>query len=70
MNHEIIENVKKRIVDEVPNLMKTDLIEIILFGSCARGDYENDSDILTIVIIMNSILFIKRKSYSIKSSLN
>lgn len=45
MNHEIIENVKKRIVDEVPNLMKTDLIEIILFGSCARGDYENDSDI-------------------------
>ena len=45
MNLEIIENVKKKVVDEVPNLMKKDLAEIIMFGSCARGDFSVDSDI-------------------------
>lgn len=45
MNLETIESVKKKIVNEVPNLMKTDLVKIIMFGSCARGDYSNDSDI-------------------------
>lgn len=45
MNFETIEKVKKKIIKEVPNLMKTDLVEIIMFGSCARGDYNSDSDI-------------------------
>ena len=45
VNLEIIENVKKKVVDEVPNLMKKDLVEIIMFGSYARGDFSVDSDI-------------------------
>lgn len=45
MNREIIENVKKRIKEEVPTLMKTELVELIMFGSCARGDFIEDSDI-------------------------
>ena len=45
MNLEIIENLKKKVVDEVPNLMKKDLAEIIMFGSCARGDFSDDSDV-------------------------
>lgn len=45
MNFETIEKVKKKIIKEVPNLMKTDLVEIIMFGSFARGDYNSDSDI-------------------------
>lgn len=30
---------------EVRDIMKTDLVEIILYGSCARGDYTQESDI-------------------------
>ena len=45
MDTKTIEFVKIKIVNDVPNLMKSDLVEIILFGSCARGDYCSDSDI-------------------------
>lgn len=45
LNDEIIGKVKIEATDLVKNLMKTDLIKIILYGSCARGDYTEDSDI-------------------------
>ena len=32
-------------VDKIKDFMKSDLVEIILYGSCARGDYTEDSDI-------------------------
>lgn len=31
--------------DLMRELMKSDLLEIILYGSCDRGDYSEDSDI-------------------------
>lgn len=40
------------IVDEVKELLKEDIDKIVLYGSCARGDYDRESDI-DIMIIMN-----------------
>ena len=45
LTNEIIINVKKEAVDSVCRLMGMDLTEAILYGSCARGDYHEDSDI-------------------------
>lgn len=45
LNEELINNIKKDIVYMVKNLMGNELVEVILYGSCARGDYTNDSDI-------------------------
>ena len=45
LNNEIINNVKKEVACLVSELMKDDLVEVILYGSCARGDYTEDSDI-------------------------
>jgi tRNA nucleotidyltransferase (CCA-adding enzyme) len=36
----------------VISLMKNDIVEVILYGSCARGDYTADSDI-DIALITN-----------------
>ena len=36
---------KEEIVEKTQNLLKTDLVKVILYGSCARGDYKADSDV-------------------------
>lgn len=45
LNHEIIKKVKLEVTEMVRGLMESDLMEIILYGSCARGDFTEDSDI-------------------------
>lgn len=45
LTNEIISKVKKEVFDLVYRLMGTDLVEIILYGSCARGDFTKDSDV-------------------------
>ena len=45
LNSETIKKVKLEATEMVKKLMGSDLIEIILYGSCARGDYTDDSDI-------------------------
>ena len=45
LNTERIQAVKDYVVDKIKDFMKSDLVEIILYGSCARGDYTEDSDI-------------------------
>lgn len=45
LTDEIIGNVKTDVTNYVTERMKNDLVEVILYGSCARGDYTNDSDI-------------------------
>lgn len=52
VNDFIIENIKKEATDLVKMLMGKDLIKVILYGSCARGDYTQDSDI-DIALITN-----------------
>lgn len=48
----MIRSVCSTVAAEVPAMMKNDVKEIILFGSCARGDYDAESDI-DIAILMN-----------------
>lgn len=45
LNEEIIDIVKKEAAILTAELMKNDLAEVILYGSCARGDFTEDSDI-------------------------
>lgn len=45
LNNEVISKVKKEAFDLAYNLMGSDLKKMILYGSCARGDYTKDSDV-------------------------
>ena len=45
LNEEIIRKIVAEIKDSVSQLMGDNVEDIILFGSCARGDYDKDSDI-------------------------
>lgn len=45
LNDSVIEKIKLETVNRLKEALQSDLIEIILYGSCARGDYTKDSDI-------------------------
>ncbi len=45
LNNNIIEKVRKEATDMIKTVMGNDLIKVVLYGSCARGDYTQDSDI-------------------------
>lgn len=45
LNNEIIGRIKIEVPELVKKLMKEDLVEVVLYGSCARGDYTEDSDV-------------------------
>ncbi len=45
LNTEIITNIKTEVPDLVCSLMGRDIIKIVLYGSCSRGDFTDDSDI-------------------------
>lgn len=40
-----LDKIKKVIVRDIPKALKDDCRKIILYGSCARGDYTNESDV-------------------------
>lgn len=44
--------IAEEIVNETRELLKDNIYKIILYGSCARGDFDSESDI-DIMIIMN-----------------
>lgn len=44
LNSYTIDAVKKEAFHLVTELLQNDLVEAILYGSCARGDYTEDSD--------------------------
>lgn len=46
-----LNNIIKEIVDSVRTLYDEKLKEIILYGSYARGDYDNESDIDLMVLV-------------------
>ena len=52
MTEEKIQEVVQKFAEEVKRIYGTKLMEIILYGSCARGDFANDSDI-DIMILLN-----------------
>lgn len=45
MNEEKIEYTVKEVSSRLPMIMKKDVRKALLYGSCARGDYDSDSDI-------------------------
>ena len=45
LNDNLINEVKEECTGLVRDLLKEDLVEVVLYGSCARGDYTEDSDI-------------------------
>lgn len=47
-----INTITAEIIEEIRKLLKGDIYKIVLYGSCARGDFNNESDI-DMMIIMN-----------------
>ncbi len=45
MDKRIIDEIKAKLPSYLHELLGNDLIQVILYGSCARGDYTEDSDI-------------------------
>ncbi len=45
LTNQIISTIKKEAYNSVYQLMGSDLSKMILYGSCARGDYHADSDV-------------------------
>lgn len=45
LSADIIEKVKEEITEMIKAVMGEDLKKVVLYGSCARGDYTWDSDI-------------------------
>ena len=52
LNDKIIDIVKREVTELISKLMQKDVSEIILYGSCARGDYSEDSDIDIAIITL------------------
>lgn len=51
LNNEIIDCIKAEAARMVQEYLGDDLVKIVLYGSCARGDYTADSDV-DIALIM------------------
>ena len=51
MNKQMIDSAMKDIAAEAKNIYGDKLKEVILFGSCARGDFEDDSDVDIMILI-------------------
>ena len=51
MTEEKIREVVNKFAEEAKRIYGPILQEIILYGSCARGDFENDSDIDILVLL-------------------
>lgn len=60
LNQRKINIVKDEAASLVSELMKDDLVEVILYGSCARGDFTEDSDIDIALITKCSRLEVKK----------
>lgn len=60
LNDRTLDIVKKEATEMVKRLMGTALIEVILYGSCARGDYTDDSDIDIALLINRNRMEAKR----------
>ena len=52
MTEKKIREVLDKFAEEAKKIYGTKLESLILYGSCARGDFENDSDI-DILILLN-----------------
>ena len=60
LNQNTIECIKIEAIQSVKKLMGNDLKEIILYGSCARGDFTADSDVDIALITAGDRMRIKK----------
>ena len=51
MNKQMIDSAMKDIAAEAKNIYGEKLKEVILFGSCARGEFEDDSDVDIMILL-------------------
>ena len=45
LSNNIIEKIKAEVPDMIRDFMEKDLVKMILYGSCARGDFKEYSDV-------------------------
>lgn len=60
LNDKLISLVKAESTYLVHDLMQDDLVEVVLYGSCARGDYTEDSDIDIALLTKSDRLEVKK----------
>ncbi|MDD6037068.1 MAG: nucleotidyltransferase domain-containing protein [Lachnospiraceae bacterium] len=60
LNDNVINAVKNETTCLVRDLMQDDLVEMVLYGSCARGDYTEDSDIDIALLTKSNRLKVKK----------
>ena len=60
LNDNLINEVKEECTGLVCDLLKEDLVEVVLYGSCARGDYTEDSDIDIALLTKSDRLEVKK----------
>ena len=51
LTDDVIAKIKHEAVELVRELLKDDLVKVVLYGSCARGDYTEDSDVDIALIV-------------------
>lgn len=61
----VLEKIKKQIVEDYRNVYGDDLVEVFLFGSYARGDYDEESDIDFAAIVRGERMDIQKKLYQV-----
>lgn len=61
LNDNLINEVKEECTSLVRDLLKDDLVEVVLYGSCARGDYSEDSDID--IVLLTKVNRLEAKKY-------
>ena len=65
LDHTIIEKTKTEVVPELENVLGDDLVECVLYGSCARGDFSDDSDIDIALLVKCNRITAKKYSESL-----
>lgn len=45
LTRDIIDKIKVEVPDLIKEFMQSDLVKMILYGSCARGDFKECSDV-------------------------
>lgn len=61
----VLEKIKKQIVEDYRNVYGDDLVEVFLFGSYARGDYDEESDIDFAAIVRGERRDLQKKLYQV-----
>ena len=67
LNQKVIQKIKEETPEKVKKLMGNDLKKVILYGSCARGNYTADSDIDIALITAGDRMSVKKYSEELRT---